>query len=35
MTKQIQRGYGRAAQTDGRRYLSDWLWPRGVKKEDL
>ena len=32
---QIKRVYERAARTDGKRFLVDGLWPRGVKKESL
>lgn len=31
----VKRAYEPAAKTDGRRYLVDRLWPRGVKKELL
>jgi len=31
----IKRVYEKAAPDDGRRYLVDRLWPRGVKKEGL
>ena len=31
----IKRVYEAAARTDGRRFLVDGLWPRGVKKESL
>ncbi len=30
---QIKRAYEEASPTDGRRYLVDRLWPRGIKKE--
>jgi uncharacterized protein YeaO (DUF488 family) len=31
----IKRAYEASAKTDGKRFLVDRLWPRGVKKEDL
>ncbi|HEY3862225.1 MAG TPA: DUF488 family protein [Verrucomicrobiae bacterium] len=31
----IKRAYEPAAKSDGRRFLVDHLWPRGVKKESL
>lgn len=35
MTVQIKRVYEPPSSSDGRRYLVDRLWPRGVKKADL
>jgi uncharacterized protein YeaO (DUF488 family) len=35
MTVRIKRVYEPPAATDGRRYLIDRLWPRGLKKENL
>src|SRR5690349_2830483 len=35
MKIQIKRVYERAARSDGRRYLVDRLWPRGIRKEVL
>lgn len=32
---QIKRVYESAARTDGRRFLVERLWPRGIKKEAL
>lgn len=32
---QLKRAYDLPEETDGRRFLVDRLWPRGVKKEDL
>ncbi|HMD54256.1 MAG TPA: DUF488 family protein [Phycisphaerae bacterium] len=32
---QIKRAYDAAAPGDGRRFLVDHLWPRGIKKEKL
>lgn len=32
---QTKRAYEPAAKTDGKRFLVDRLWPRGVKKETL
>jgi uncharacterized protein YeaO (DUF488 family) len=32
---QIKRVYEKASREDGRRYLVDRMWPRGVKKEAL
>lgn len=32
---QLKRAYEPAASSDGRRFLVERLWPRGVKKEDL
>lgn len=32
---QIKRAYEEPAPTDGRRFLVERLWPRGVKKEEL
>jgi uncharacterized protein YeaO (DUF488 family) len=32
---QIKRVYEEAETGDGRRFLVDRLWPRGIKKEDL
>jgi uncharacterized protein YeaO (DUF488 family) len=31
----VKRAYEPAEPSDGRRYLVDRLWPRGIKKEDL
>lgn len=31
----VKRAYKEAAPDDGRRFLIDRLWPRGVKKEAL
>ena len=31
----IKRAYDPAAKSDGRRFLVDHLWPRGIKKEAL
>ena len=31
----IKRVYDDESQQDGKRYLVDGVWPRGVKKEDL
>ncbi len=31
----VRRAYEPAQPSDGRRFLVDRLWPRGVKKEDL
>lgn len=31
----VKRAYDDASPDDGRRFLVDRLWPRGVKKEDL
>jgi len=31
----LKRAYDSPDEEDGRRYLVDRLWPRGVKKEDL
>jgi len=31
----IKRAYEPPAKADGRRFLVDRIWPRGVKKEDL
>lgn len=35
MSVRIKRAYEPAAPEDGKRYLVDRLWPRGVKKESL
>ncbi len=35
MTVRVKRVYAPPSKTDGRRYLIDRLWPRGVRKEDL
>jgi uncharacterized protein YeaO (DUF488 family) len=35
MSVQIKRVYDPPLATDGRRYLIDRLWPRGLRKEDL
>jgi uncharacterized protein YeaO (DUF488 family) len=32
---QVKRAYEKAEKTDGKRFLVDRLWPRGVKKEAL
>jgi len=32
---QVKRAYEKAGKTDGKRFLVDRLWPRGVKKEAL
>jgi uncharacterized protein YeaO (DUF488 family) len=32
---QLKRVYDTAARTDGKRFLIERLWPRGVKKENL
>lgn len=32
---QLKRAYGPASKEDGRRFLVERLWPRGVKKESL
>jgi len=32
---QVRRAYDAPAEADGRRFLVDRLWPRGVKREDL
>jgi len=32
---QVKRAYGPAAKSDGKRFLVDRLWPRGVTKEAL
>jgi uncharacterized protein YeaO (DUF488 family) len=31
----VKRAYGKPSSGDGRRFLVDGLWPRGVKKEAL
>ena len=31
----VKRAYEPAAKTDGKRFLVDRLWPRGLKKENL
>jgi uncharacterized protein YeaO (DUF488 family) len=31
----VKRAYDPASKSDGRRFLVDRLWPRGVKKETL
>ena len=35
MTVQTKRVYEPPSSSDGRRYLIDRLWPRGIKKKDL
>ncbi len=35
MTVRTKRVYEPAQPSDGRRYLIDRLWPRGIRKEDL
>lgn len=35
MQLQLKRAYAPAAAEDGKRFLVDRLWPRGVKKESL
>lgn len=35
MDIQIKRAYDPPSSADGARYLVDWLWPRGVKRENL
>jgi uncharacterized protein YeaO (DUF488 family) len=35
MTVQTKRVYEPPSSSDGRRYLIDRLWPRGIKKQDL
>ena len=35
MTVRIERVYDPPSPSDGRRYLIDRLWPRGIKKEEL
>ncbi|MCB0009929.1 MAG: DUF488 family protein, partial [Anaerolineales bacterium] len=32
---QLKRAYDEPEPADGRRFLVDRLWPRGVKKEEL
>ena len=32
---QVKRAYEPAARQDGKRFLVDRVWPRGVKREDL
>lgn len=32
---QIKRAYDSPAASDGKRFLAERLWPRGIKKEDL
>lgn len=32
---QIKRAYDAPSPSDGKRYLVERLWPRGIKKEDL
>jgi uncharacterized protein YeaO (DUF488 family) len=31
----VKRAYEAASRSDGRRFLVDGIWPRGVKKEEL
>jgi uncharacterized protein YeaO (DUF488 family) len=35
MPVKIKRAYEKPARADGKRFLIDALWPRGIKKEDL